>query len=49
MPRLARVVAAGLPHHVTQRGNYRQNIFCNDSDRITYLGLISEYCKPAHL
>jgi REP-associated tyrosine transposase len=24
MARLARIVAAGLPHHVTQRGNRRQ-------------------------
>ncbi len=49
MPRLARVVAVGLPHHITQRGNYRQRVFCSESDRITYLGLISEYCKPARL
>ena len=49
MPRLARVVAVGLPHHITQRGNYRQRVFWSESDRITYLGLISEYCKPARL
>jgi putative transposase len=49
MSRLARVVAAGLPDQITQRGNYRQNVFCNDGDRTTYLGLISEYCKPARL
>ena len=49
MSRLARVVAVGLPHHITQRGNYRQDVFGSDSDRVTYLGLISEYCKPARL
>lgn len=49
MPRLARVVAVGLPHHITQRGNYRQDVFRDDGDRATYLGLISEYCKPAQL
>jgi len=27
MPRIARVVAVGYPHHITQRGNYRQKIF----------------------
>ncbi len=27
MARLARVVAPGLPHHVTQRGNRRQTVF----------------------
>ncbi len=47
MSRLARVVAVGLPHHVTQRGNYRQDVFDSCGDRVTYLGLISGYCKPA--
>ncbi len=27
MPRIARAVAAGIPHHVTQRGNRRQRTF----------------------
>lgn len=27
MPRVARVVVAGMAHHVTQRGNNRQDIF----------------------
>ena len=49
MPRLARVVATGLPHHVTQRGNYRQNVFSSDTDRLTYLGLLCEYSRPAGL
>jgi putative transposase len=49
MPRLARVVAVGLPHHITQRGNYRQNVFDSDGDRTAYLGLIREYCKAAQL
>ena len=49
MPRLARVVATGWPHHVTQRGNYRQNIFFSDGDRLTYLGLLSQYSRTARL
>jgi putative transposase len=40
MPRIARVVAVGYPHHITQRGNYRQDIFENDADRHLYLSLI---------
>ena len=43
MPRLARVVVVGLPHHITQRGNYRQKIFNNDSDRERYLIWVAEY------
>ncbi len=27
MPRIARAVTKGYPHHVTQRGNYRQTVF----------------------
>ena len=27
MPRIARAVAVGYPHHITQRGNYRQAVF----------------------
>ena len=33
MTRLARVVAVGVPHHVTQRGNARQFILGADADR----------------
>ena len=32
-----RVVAVGAPHHVTQRGNYRQTVFHADDDRLFYL------------
>jgi putative transposase len=49
MARLPRVVATGLPHHVTQRGNYRQNVFFTDSDRLTYLGLLCDYARQARL
>ena len=43
MPRIARVVAVGLPHHITQRGNYRQDVFTNPDDRRQYLAWIREY------
>ncbi|MBU2573107.1 MAG: transposase, partial [Elusimicrobia bacterium] len=49
MPRLARVVGVGLPHHVTQRGNYRQEIFNNDSDRERYLIWVAEYTRKNNL
>ena len=47
MARLARVVAAGLPHHVTQRGNRRQQVFFGDDDYATYRGLLAEGCRAA--
>ncbi len=44
MARLARVVAPGCPHHVTQRGNRRQQTFFCDADYRTYLDLMAEWC-----
>lgn len=42
MPRVARIVIPDWPHHVTQRGNNRQDVFFVDDDRRTYLGLLKE-------
>jgi putative transposase len=44
MPRLARTVFAGLPHHITQRGNRRDNVFFAEEDREIYLEWLEEYC-----
>ncbi len=45
MPRQARAVFAGVPHHITQRGNRREDVFYTDEDREVYLGWLKEYCK----
>jgi putative transposase len=37
MPRSARVVIPGAPHHVVQRGNRRQRTFFRDADYGAYL------------
>ena len=37
MSRQARVVAEGVPHHITQRGNNRQDVFLLDEDRRFYI------------
>jgi putative transposase len=44
MARLARAVFPGLPHHVTQRGNGRQQTFFGDSDYELYRELLREHC-----
>ena len=44
MARLARVVIPGLPHHITQRGNRRQQTFFNDGDYAAYLELMGQWC-----
>lgn len=49
MPRIARVVVKNAPHHVTQRGNYKQKIFFNNKDRESYLKLIKKYSNKYKL
>ncbi len=43
MPRQARVVIPDCPHHITQRGNYRQAIFDDPADYDYYCELIELY------
>ncbi|MCC6698805.1 MAG: transposase [Candidatus Hydrogenedentes bacterium] len=45
MSRQARIVIPGMPHHVAQVGNNRQDVFFGDEDRVTYLELFREQCK----
>lgn len=45
MPRIARAVAVGFPHHITHRGNNRQDVFFVDDDRRTYLANLKEHCN----
>jgi len=45
MPRVARIVVPGRPHHVTQRGNNRQDVFFVDDDRRAYLELLREHAE----
>ena len=45
MPRVARAVAVGVPHHVTQRGNRGQDVFFNADDYQQYLVLLGQYAR----
>src|SRR5208282_2865913 len=47
MARIARYVAPGLPHHVTQRGNRRERVFFADDDYRLYRDLLREACDKA--
>jgi putative transposase len=49
MARLARVVAPGYPHHITQRGNRRQPTFFQDSDYKFYLSLLQDRCRKSQV
>ncbi len=47
MPRTARVVIPGLPHHVTQRGHRRMTTFFSDDDYRSYIALLADGCRNA--
>lgn len=47
MARLARVVAPGVPHLVTQRGNRGQEVFFEAGDYRAYRALLAEFCGTA--
>jgi putative transposase len=42
MPRIARAVLPDVPHHITQRGVRRSNVFFDSADYETYRDLIQE-------
>ena len=44
MARMARVIAEGMPHHITQRGNRRQQTFFSKDDYNAYIDLMAEWC-----
>lgn len=49
MSRIARVVVPGMPHHITQRGIRRFEVFRDDADRLLYLNLFAESAQRYRL
>jgi putative transposase len=45
MPRIARAVVTGYPHHIVQRGNNREAVFFDEEDRKQYLALLTKYAE----
>ena len=43
MPRTSRIVIAGYPHHIIQRGHNRQPVFVTDGDFLYYLENLREW------
>ena len=42
---MARIVIPDVPHHVTQRGNRREDVFFEDADHRRYLLLMLDYSR----
>jgi len=42
MPQLTRNVFSAIPHHITQRGNRREDVFFSDEDCQIYLAWLKE-------
>jgi putative transposase len=49
MPRIARIVLEGIPYHITQRGNARQQVFFDRLDYQLYLDLLRDRSESARL
>lgn len=47
MPRIARLVVPGAPHHVTQRGNRRETTFFEEADYHLYRDLLARAAAGA--
>jgi len=45
MPRHARILISGYPHHIIQRGHNRQTVFAADDDYLYYLANLAEWKK----
>jgi putative transposase len=49
MPRIARIIAPGTPHHITQRGNRRMQTFFCDEDYQAYIDLMAAWCRKGNV
>jgi len=45
MPRIARIVGVGYPHHIIQRGNNRQKVFADPTEYEKYLSFLLKYSR----
>ena len=48
MPRAARIVQPGVPHHITQRGVRRMQVFFTDEDYQLYMKLLGIFASRAN-
>ncbi|MBC7361699.1 MAG: transposase [Candidatus Aminicenantes bacterium] len=49
MPRLARIIMPGIPHHIVQRGNRNQVVFFSDEDKELFLKILAFHCRKENI
>jgi putative transposase len=49
MPRHSRTIFAGVPHHITQRGNHRERVFFEEGDAEAFRCLLQAYCSQQNV
>jgi len=49
MPRTARIVIPGIPHHITQRGDQRRQVFFTPEDYQTFIYYLRKRAKAYHV
>lgn len=49
MPRQARITIPNIAHHITQRGNYQQDVFDHEGNRKQYCKWMDEYAQEYDL
>jgi len=49
MARIAQVIAPGIPQHIIQQGNRRQDIFLKEGDQRAYLNILKEQADKNNL
>ena len=49
MPRQSRIIIPDIPHHITQRGNYPQDVFEGEEDYALYCRWMNQYAEKYRL
>jgi putative transposase len=49
MPRRPRTIFPEIAHHITQRGNNREQVFFSPRDYLRYLNLLKHYCAASSI
>ncbi|MCI4445527.1 MAG: transposase [Candidatus Aminicenantes bacterium] len=49
MARFSRIITAGIPHHIVQRGNRNQVVFFSEDDKALFLKILAFNCRKENI